>query len=89
MYTPAHFAVTDPAALHRIIHDHPLGMLVTPSPDGLDANHIPFEFDPTVGAHGLLTAHVARANPVWQQFAGGSDCFIGVCGTVDSTLPTL
>jgi transcriptional regulator len=76
MYTPAHFAVTDPAALHRIIREHPLGMLVTPSPDGLDANHIPFEFDPTVGAQGLLSAHVARANPVWQQCAGGADVLI-------------
>jgi transcriptional regulator len=68
--------VTDPAALQRIIREHPLGMLVTPSPDGLDANHIPFEFDPTVGAHGLLSAHVARANPVWQQCAGGADVLI-------------
>ena len=76
MYTPAHFAVTDPAALHRIIREHPLGILVTPSPDGLDANHIPFEFNPTVGAHGLLSAHVARANPVWQQCAGGADVLI-------------
>ncbi len=76
MYTPAHFAVTDPAALHRIIREHPLGMLVTPSPDGMDANHIPFEFDPTVGTHGLLSAHVARANPVWQQCAGGTDVLI-------------
>ena len=76
MYSPAHFAVTDPAALHRIIREHPLGMLVTPSPDGLDANHIPFEFNPTVGAHGLLSAHVARANPVWQQCAGGADVLI-------------
>lgn len=76
MYTPAHFAVTDPAALHRIIREHPLGMLVTPSPDGMDANHIPFEFDPTVGAHGLLSAHVARANPLWQQCAGGADVLI-------------
>ena len=76
MYTPAHFAVTDPAALHRIIREHPLGLLVTPSPDGMDANHIPFEFDPTVGAHGLLSAHVARANPVWQQCASGADVLI-------------
>jgi transcriptional regulator len=76
MYTPAHFAVTDPAALHRIIREHPLGMLVTPSPDGMDANHIPFEFDPTVGANGLLSAHVARANPVWQQCSGGADVLI-------------
>ena len=76
MYTPAHFVVTDPAVLHRIIQTHPLGVMVTPTGDGLDANHIPFEFDATKGAFGLLTAHVARANPVWQQCADGADVLV-------------
>lgn len=67
MYIPAHFAVTEPESLHRIIRDNPLGILVTPIASGLDANHIPFEFDPAVGKLGLLTGHVARANPVWQS----------------------
>jgi predicted FMN-binding regulatory protein PaiB len=60
MYIPPHFAVTDPAVLHRIIHEHPLGMLVTHGRDGLDAEHVPFEFDPGAGPLGTLTAHVAR-----------------------------
>lgn len=76
MYTPAHFAVTDPTVLHRIIQSHPLGVLVTPTGDGLDANHIPFEFDATKGEFGLLTAHVARANPLWQQCAEGADVLV-------------
>jgi transcriptional regulator len=76
MYTPPHFALTDPAAMHRIIREHPLGVLVTMSPDGLDANHIPFEFDPAVGPHGQLTAHVARNNPVWQQCRDGADVLV-------------
>ena len=76
MYTPAHFRVTDPAVLHRIIREHPLGILVTPSGAGVDANHIPFEFDPSVGSAGLLTGHVARANPVWQECAGGADVLV-------------
>jgi transcriptional regulator len=60
MYIPPHFAVSDPAVLHRIIQEHPLGMLVT-QPDGnFDADHLPFEFDPGVGPLGTLTAHVAR-----------------------------
>jgi transcriptional regulator len=42
----------------------------------LDANHIPFEFDPNQGPHGLLTAHVARANPVWQQCQQGADVLV-------------
>lgn len=76
MYIPAHFAIHHPPDLHRIIHDHPLGALVTVGPGGLDANHIPFEFDASQGPHGLLTAHVARANPVWQQCGAGADVLV-------------
>ena len=76
MYIPAHFAMKSPQALHRVIREHPLGALVTMGPDGLDANHIPFEFDPAHGPLGLLTAHVARANPVWQQCQGGADVLV-------------
>jgi transcriptional regulator len=76
MYIPAHFAVSDPAALHRIICEHPLGMLVRQGGDGLDADHIPFELDPATGPQGTLTAHVARANPLWQQCASGSQVMV-------------
>ena len=76
MYLPAAFALTDPQDLHRILREHPLGMLVTPGPQGLDANHIPFEFDPDTGALGTLRAHVARANPVWQQAPSGSPVLV-------------
>ena len=76
MYNPAHFSVTDPDALHRIIRAHPLGILVTTHEGAIDANHIPFEFDPTIGPLGLLSAHVARANPVWQQCAVGADVLV-------------
>jgi len=76
MYIPAHFTLTQPAALQLIIQRHSLGMLVTHGPQGLDANHLPFEFDPTRGEHGTLSTHVARANPVWQQCAGGADVLV-------------
>ena len=76
MYIPAHFAVSDPAALHRIIREHPLGMLVRQGGDGLDADHIPFELDPATGPLGTLTAHVARANPLWQQCPSGSPVMV-------------
>ena len=76
MYIPAHFAIQNPQDLHAIIQTHPLGALVTSGPDGLDANHIPFEFDATKGEHGRLTAHVARANPVWQQCQDGADVLV-------------
>jgi transcriptional regulator len=76
MYIPAHFLIQNPKDIHAILRDHPLGALVTSGPEGLDANHIPFEFDPSQGAHGLLTAHVARANPVWQQCQTGADVLV-------------
>jgi transcriptional regulator len=76
MYIPAHFLIQNPQDLHTIIREHPLGALVTLGPHGLDANHIPFEFDPSQGAHGLLTAHVARANPVWQECQDGADVLV-------------
>ena len=74
MYTPAHFEETRPEVLHALIAAHPLGTLVTHGSAGLDANHIPFEFDPTADAGanaplGTLRAHVARANPVWRDFS--------------------
>jgi transcriptional regulator len=58
MYLPAHFAETRPEALQRIMREHPLGMLVAHGNAGLDADHIPFEFDADAGTHGALIAHV-------------------------------
>ena len=76
MYIPSHFAITDAQVLHRIMREHPLGVLVTSATGGLDANHIPFEFDPTAGKLGVLTGHVARANPVWQQCLQGAEVMV-------------
>ena len=76
MYIPSHFAETDEVQLHRIIRAYPLGILTTCMPDGLDANHIPFELDSSSGPHGTLHGHVARANPVWQQVSSGSEVLV-------------
>jgi transcriptional regulator len=76
MYIPPHFAETRPEELQRIIRAHALGILVTRDDAGLDANHIPFEFDPDRGTHGLLTAHVARANDIWQRCPTGTPVMV-------------
>lgn len=67
MYMPKHFEETRVPALHELIRAHPLGALVTLTPAGLDANHIPFEVDPEPAPFGTLRGHVARANPVWRE----------------------
>ena len=76
MYMPQHFAETRPEVIHRIIREHPLGTLVTQGADGLDADHIPFEFEPAEGTHGVLLAHLARANPLWQRCPTGSQVMV-------------
>ena len=68
MYLPKHFAEERPEVLHRLIQEHPLGLLVTLSDAGLQANPVPFFLDPDpAGGPGILRAHVARANPLWRE----------------------
>ena len=76
MYLPPHFEATDPASLHRLMRAYPLGALVTFGELGLDANHLPFEFDADEGVHGILRAHVARNNPLWQEVKEGQEVLV-------------
>ncbi|MBN3855869.1 FMN-binding negative transcriptional regulator [Paraburkholderia sp. Ac-20340] len=76
MYVPAHFDESRPEVLHALIAQHPFGTLVTHGASGLDANHIPFELLANEGGPntlGTLHAHVARANPLWQDVKDGDE----------------
>ncbi|MEQ5840062.1 FMN-binding negative transcriptional regulator [Paraburkholderia acidicola] len=88
MYIPAHFAVPDAEALHRMIREHPLGILIASTPGGLDANHIPFELTPDEGEHGTLRAHVARSNPIWQDVKDGDEVMVVFRGEEAYVSPT-
>ena len=70
MYQPSHFKEERPEVLRELIAGHPLGALVTLGAAGIEANHIPFLYDPMPGPLGTLRAHVARNNPVWREFNG-------------------
>ncbi|MBI3715664.1 MAG: FMN-binding negative transcriptional regulator [Betaproteobacteria bacterium] len=84
MYQPAHFKEERVAVLHQLIHENPLGALVSMTAEGLSANHIPFEIVDSPAPYGTLRAHVARANPLWKEAAGkevmvifqGADAYI-------------
>ena len=67
MYLPSHFEETRTEVLHALMQAHPLGLLITLSQDGLQANPIPFLIDPDPGRFGTLRGHVARANPLWRD----------------------
>lgn len=73
MYLPPHFQETRIDLLQRLISDHNFGTLVTLDPARLDANHLPFEYDPMPAPFGTLRAHVARNNPVWHTHPAGID----------------
>lgn len=70
MYLPHHFKQDDPAALHALMREHPLAVLVSQGAEGLTADHVPLEYDPSAGPQGTLRGHLARANPLWRE-AGG------------------
>ena len=76
MYVPKHFEETRVEVLHELIRAQPLGALVTLTPGGLDANHIPFEVDPEPAPFGTLRGHVARANPVWKDAARDAQALV-------------
>jgi transcriptional regulator len=76
MYVPAHFNESRTEILHAHIAQYPFGTLITHGKGGLDANHIPFELAASEGELGVLRAHVARANPVWQDVANGDEVLV-------------
>lgn len=76
MYLPPHFAETRPEPLIHLMRTHPLGMLVTPGPDGPEADHLPFELDLHPDRPLRLLAHVARANPLWQRCPEGTPVLV-------------
>ncbi|MBW9105351.1 FMN-binding negative transcriptional regulator [Paraburkholderia phenoliruptrix] len=76
MYLPADFTEARTDQLHALISQHPFGTLITHGASGLDANHIPFDLASEEGELGVLHAHVARNNPLWQDLANGAEVLV-------------
>src|SRR6476620_7441269 len=76
MYSPSQFEETRIEELHALIRAHPLGTLITLGRAGLEANHIPFEVSADPAPFGTLRGHVARANPVWQDFSADTGVLV-------------
>ena len=65
MYLPPHFAETRRDVLQAAMEANPLATLVTQSPRGVEADHLPMLVRGE-GASMVIAGHVARANPVWK-----------------------
>jgi len=74
MYAPRHNREDDPVALLAFVRENPFATLVTVGLGGLPrATHLPFVV--RGGPDGPLTliAHLARANPQWEDFSEGKE----------------
>ena len=67
MYTPKAFEVTDLPLLQAAMKQSELATLITTTPQGLVATHLPLLLDETRGEYGTLTGHVSRANTQWRE----------------------
>ncbi len=76
MYLPKHFDESREEELLRTLAAFPLGTLVVNGPNGLDANHVPFLVDEASTSPRKLHAHVARANPLWQEAREGDEVLV-------------
>ncbi len=73
MYIPKHFEVTEQAPLWELMRQFNFGLLIT-APDGIPyATSIPFT---PLEEQQKLTAHVARANPQWQQLEAAKEVLV-------------
>jgi transcriptional regulator len=88
VYVPRHFREERLDVLHRIIEDESFATLVTSTPEGIVATHIPFLLDRSRGPLGTLRGHVARANPHWQHLANGSESLVVFLGPHAYVSPT-
>jgi transcriptional regulator len=67
MYTPKDFRVDDLAILHADMRQNTLAALISITPTGLVATHLPILLDEHHGPNGTILGHVSRANLQWQQ----------------------
>jgi len=70
MYIPPHFREERLDVLQGLMEENSFATLVSQTPDGLYATHIPILVDRTAGPLGTLRGHVARANPHWKHLGG-------------------
>ena len=73
MYLPDHFRVEDVPEMHALMRARPFAALVSASPAGLYASHLPTVLKDD-GLCGVIECHLARANPHCRDLAEGTLC---------------
>jgi transcriptional regulator len=88
MYIPTSFRESRPEKLHNLMAKHPLGLLITHGSNGLEASPVPFLLYADEGEHGVLRAHMAKANPHWKSLKGHIECLVVFQGPEGYVTPT-
>jgi transcriptional regulator len=95
MYTPSYHREDDPATLVAFARANRFAALVTVGPDGAPrATHLPFVIqaaphgEPNSAPEVRLIAHLAVANPQWQDFASGREALVIFSGPHAYISPT-
>ncbi|HZW26404.1 MAG TPA: FMN-binding negative transcriptional regulator [Gallionella sp.] len=76
MYIPRQFEEPNIEVIHELIRAKPLATLVTLNADGLEANHIPLMLTAGPAPYGVLSGHIARSNPLWQEHPADADVLV-------------
>jgi transcriptional regulator len=66
VYIPKHFQIEDRQQLIHFIKNNSFGILFSQTEEGPYATHLPFFLKEQEGEQGILTGHMARANPHWK-----------------------
>lgn len=76
MYIPRQFEEPNIEVMHELIRAKPLATLVTLNANGLEANHIPLALATEPAPYGVLSGHIARSNPLWQEHPADTDVLV-------------
>jgi transcriptional regulator len=71
MHIQKHFEETRTEEMHHLIDAHPLATLIVTVDGELVVNHIPMLLDSGDGQHGMLRAHISKANPLFMHLQRG------------------
>lgn len=76
MYLPSAFKQHDLMAQVELIRQYPLGLLISYSAEGIEANPIPFLADVDATGQLILRAHLSRGNGQWKSLADRGQCMV-------------
>ncbi len=76
MYIPRQFEEPNIEVMHELIRAKPLATLVTLNAHGIEANHIPLVLAAEPAPYGVLSGHIAKANPLWHEHPADTDVLV-------------